>query len=400
MYVPRCGVGHPVPHHVQTHQQHRSMPQGGQKQAKNGKNPQNGSKKKNGEAKQKGVGPSRVHKPGCLGTAACTYLCCLTNPFDGPVCGLPAGAADGYPKTRKMRLWVRGSCGAIASGNGFLCMVPDWFIANDITTTGFVYPVTYTDGTVTKTSISTGIVAGIVGANSNSPFTYANFTTGDLDLSYRIVSAGLRWTNTTAALYRAGTENALFASTGSDLSGDNTSELNAFEDTRRYHGTDKGWRNIIWKPSHPCDFELKDFNDIGTGGDHIYNTPPYSNVTLGVVFNNGTTQAQTYDYEACVVVEFAGAAVGAMGLTPTRIDPLGSAAVLSTVAAAPPQLINHPAGQKVMELAASKMVSESSGVSAVLPWKQDRDWLGEAQTIIESAGAAAVEIASVAALFL
>lgn len=355
------------------------------------------AKPKHQDEKKKGKSPQAGRKS-CLGDAACQYLCALTNPFDGPIVGLPASAAVGFPKTRKMRLWIRGSFGVIASGNGFITMVPDLFIANDISATGFVYPVTSTDGTVTKAAITNIIVAGIVGANSNSPFTYANFTTGDLDLAYRVVAAGLRWQNTTAALYRAGTESALASPTGSTLINDNAAELNAFEACRKYHGTDKGWRTIIWKPSHPCDFELKTFDDIGTGGENIYNTPPYSNLSLGVVINNLTTQAQTYDYEACVVIEFAGAAVGPMGLTSTKIDPLGSAAVQQAVSSAPPQLLMSAAAVPILSLSAEKTVSESSGV--MMPYNKNRDWLSEAESLLTAVGATAVEIGALASLFL
>lgn len=255
-----------------------------------------------------------------LSKAAHQYALCLSNPFSGPLAGIPD-----YPVTpsQKTRCFARGTFSTGTNDGGFVALNP-YFPGNDATLTGSNCPIFQTDATFAGTNFDAPPTAGVTGARfTNCPYTGAQIGVATDDINYRVVAAGLRARYIDTVLNRGGRYFAL-QSPGHDYicqaGGPAISTAGNF-DTAYVDQVHTDWVTVLHRPIDAG--ELAFSNQSGEDGAQVSMPAPY--MVIGVIGPSGTPIQ--FEWEAFVVYEFIGAAATAK--TATEADPTGFSAVLN-----------------------------------------------------------------------
>ncbi len=262
---------------------------------------------------------AQIQRAGLSRTAQ-QYAACLSNPFSGPLAGIPD-----YPVTpsQKTRCFARGVFSTGTADRGFVALNP-YFPANDCSTAAVSCPVLYTTAAFAGTDFLTPATAGVLGDKfTNCPYTSAQIGIAIDDVNFRVVSAGLRARYIDTVLNRGGRYFAL-QSPGHDYipqaGGPAITSVGSF-DTAYVDQVHTDWVTVLHRPIDAG--ELAFSNTQGKDGAGISMPSPY--MVIGVA-GPASTPIE-FEWEAFVVYEFIGAA--AVAKTATEADPSGFSAVLN-----------------------------------------------------------------------
>jgi len=268
------------------------------------------------KAKKKGSQPARNTKVindtrnvimpvANLSVAVTNYARALSNPFTGPITGVPA-----YPSllSQKVRVWGKGVFQCGTANCGYVVINPVLGIASDQVS---IYA---TANNFTGTSYTFPAPTGVFGSNTNAPFTTAQIGPGATQACFRIVSCGLRIRYAGTELNRGGYVVGFVDPTQSGLGGRGIASIDGEELSRRFPVT-REWLTLLYRPVVDTDLTYNDSASFaGNAANDWY---------MGFILDSLTSNA--FEYEAFWVLEYQGRNV--RGMTTTAHDPVGFAAV-------------------------------------------------------------------------
>lgn len=253
---------------------------------------------------------ARYNVNGC----AKDFLRASASPFEAPAGCLPAHMMN--PQSRKSKYFVQGTfrtgTGAGIT-SGWISLAPD-NLASDAA--GAASPIVTSSSTTVNNVVGTSATAGAVLEKFPTEFATASFAAGQLE--YRVVAAGLRIQNVSAALYREGTTFALTEPSHATVQGMAETDMAKYDEVIiEPEDNGKGWCTLLYNgPVNAVDFDYSPgFGVIGP--------------CMGFIVKCTGANPQTYRYEAVVHVEWTGRL--ATGKTPTYSDPTATGIVASAV---------------------------------------------------------------------
>lgn len=292
----------------------------------NNQNKNNGrnTKKNNTKSVRKVAIPNQQQNI-ALSPCAREYAASLANPFTGPAACVPD-----YPSllTRKVRTFSKGTLSTSSTtGFGYITMHPPNGVANDVPI------VNYSTSAYTGTTalVQTPAAAGTAFGFSNSEYTAALFSSGQVDFSrFRVVSAGLRIRYIGTELNRGGQVIGIMDPDHSSIMIDNTtgktqSQIEGLTESRRFP-VDRDWKTVLYRPVDDIDNSMQTSEQslwmVASGHDQF--DPGFFYMTFYVIGASATTSL-SYEWEAYANYEISGRNV--RGKTPSHFDPTGFAAV-------------------------------------------------------------------------
>lgn len=255
----------------------------------------------NQPAKQGNSGKRHVQ----VSEACSSYCHALCNPFEAKVTGVPSFPA--LPSL-KVKVYTRGTAYTGTAGVGFVGFNALGAVAGDRNC------IFLTDATFAGTGFDVTSTPGVSGAPANAPFNIADF---DGTLAARVVGCGLRIRYGGTELNRGGFKVALVDPTHSSLNGRDEASLNREKQTKRY-AVSRQWTNILWRPVQNSELQFATTAAAVTPNAGVLMISP--DVSINELF----------EWELFGIIEYQG--VAARGQTHTNTDPIGFAAVTSTVA--------------------------------------------------------------------
>jgi len=200
------------------------------------------------------------------------YAQALANPFDGPPACVPTQPS--LPSER-LRVFTKGTfyVGDTGSGKGVgaVSMNPFRMAYNDgtdATNSPVVYTTAVYNGSTVPITLIAGPPAQTVLANSNSPYTKAQFGKTGLLNQYRLVSAGIRVAYVGKLQDQNGTMVMLQSPNHESVGGLTEDGLLAFSDQcEKEFVTSKKWTSILYHPVDPDDLEWTVPTDAPNTGD-------------------------------------------------------------------------------------------------------------------------------------
>jgi len=214
---------------------------------------------------------------------------------------------------------AQGVCYTGTAGFGFLMANP---FEGMYTTTPLAAgcPVEFSDATFALSTFQNVPVAGVVAANTNSPYP-STYTREQVAL--RLVAAGLRIRNITPLLNRGGSLVGCETLGHQDIVGSTLTALLNQDTAERCNSSSEEWTSVMWHPTDPRELQFLAASDIPAG------YPSNANV-LGFCFVAPVAIPQTYEWELVVAFEAKGTACH--GLSQSESDPVGMARVQNLTA--------------------------------------------------------------------
>lgn len=255
-------------------------------------------------AKQSARERMQFHLSGC----ALDYARAIGNPMTGPLACIPS-----FPslRTRRFRVFSRGTFNTNTAGFGFVVVNPISMLANDVNA---VY---YSSSGSAFTSPQTIDLAAV----SNSEYTTASFGTAPGLAQGRVVSCCVRIRYIGNELSRGGQILGFSDPDHSTLIGRGFVAIDGEEDSRKFE-VDRKWKTCYYSPAF--DDELAFQGNVTTPF-----TAQYSNFMGFCVQSTATGVSLPYEFEVWTVAEINGRNV--TGRTPSLADPNGFAAVTSVM---------------------------------------------------------------------
>jgi len=273
------------------------------------------------------------------------------------------------PQSRKSKYFVQGTfrTGSGAGiGSGWISLTPD-NLASDAA--GAASPIVTSSSTTTQNVVGNSATVGAVLEKFPTEFPTASFAAGQLE--FRVVAAGLRIQNVSAARYREGTTFGLCEPGHATVQGMAESDMAKYDEVIiEPEDNGKGWCTLLYNgPVNSVDFDYSPgFGVIGP--------------CMGFIVKCTGANPQTYRYEAVVHVEWTGRL--ATGKTPTYSDPTATGIVSTAVKQAHATCgktdHNHPSFfsalgsalhkgiQMVSPLAAPALKLAARGVADAIPY--------------------------------
>lgn len=254
-----------------------------------------------------------------LSPCAQEYAMTLVNPFaDGPdgACIPDAPAL----MTRRSKVWTKGTFSTStdpgALGTGYIIIDPLSAFAGDRT---WVYTNSINRNGIT---INISTAGQFVGYQSNSEYSTADLSPANLQV--RLVSAGVRIQNITAALTKGGFITGLHEPAHSSLVGQQIATLDLYlESAARLTAETDDWTVLTYRPVDSDDLDWQSaFPALAGAGS------PNNTYMAFMVQSPTIAGSQLYQFEAFANFEIQGAR--AIGKVPSHADPNGYAAVNAT----------------------------------------------------------------------
>lgn len=268
--------------------------------------------------------PARLgQSPGDVGlqisNSSEAYLHGMANPASAPACGMPIG---GIP-SEKNKCWARGRMSTGTNGIGYILGVPSNIAANNINC-AFVTGPAFAGTTISNTVVANSVIA----VNSNSPYSYAAYSSTTLKARFVCGEIRVRYIGT--ELNRGGDAVVYCDTNHNNLVGYSEAQLLGYAAAGRSFINMQEW--ISCK-----------YNGVVDPIEENFVTDPASSVQTKaanacmVVWLNSAVPAQPFDYEVWGHFEV----IGSLGanMTTTTPDPVGHTATNSGAQAAQ---IDHP----------------------------------------------------------
>jgi hypothetical protein len=241
-----------------------------------------------------------------LSQCATDYARCLVNPFTGPLACVPNFPAL---KSRKFRVWAKGTLSTGSAGIGFLWQDPQLGINNDVDS------VLYTTNTFPGNSFTVAGGGEVIGAATNSDYTSSQISASGI--TYRVVSSGIRVRYISTELNRGGQIVALSDTNHNSLIGRTIQDLDAEINSKRFP-VNREWTTVTMRPVRDGD------DEFGTNPAGAPTDASQIAWYQGIMIQSPGVDVD-YEWESYTVYEAQGANV--RGMTPSHVDPNGYASV-------------------------------------------------------------------------
>jgi len=210
--------------------------------------------------------------------------------------------------SRKLRVWAKGTFATGTASTGFIWCDPQLGINNNVDS------VLFSLNTYAGTTFALFGVVGVAAAQTNSD--YASTQIAVNDITYRVVSSGLRIRYIGTELNRGGQIVACSDSNHNSLLNRSLTDLDQEINSKRFPVT-REWVTVIMRPVRDAD------DDFGVNPTLIPTTTSLSWYNGIIVESPG--DPITFEWEYYSVYEAQGQNV--RGQTPSHVDPVGYGAV-------------------------------------------------------------------------
>lgn len=249
----------------------------------------------------------RVPKVGGPHLSKCStdYARCLVNPFSGPLACVPNFPAL---KSRKFRVWAKGTLSTGSQDIGFIWQDPQLGINNNVES------VFFTTNSFAGNSFEISDAVNVLGAMTNSD--YDSSMIGTAGITYRVVASGIRARYIGTELNRGGQLIALSDTNHNSLLNRTIQACDAEINSKRFP-VNREWTTVTSRPVRDAD------DDFGVNPAAIPITTSLSWYNGIIIQGPGVTA--DFEWESYTVYEAQGQNV--RGMSPSHTDPVGYNAV-------------------------------------------------------------------------